>query len=147
MKPAELRAVIVESTETGHTWRKVSHTGDIEPVTCPSSAVAWLEAHGYRQAGALIGLMPRVAVVWLKESDQPEYLESVLGERIVPGTACWARDEKKIRTTRTGGQIKRARRSLFNRGVYSSQDLAFVERPTAAAIAKCYGLVPSQVTG
>ena len=147
MKPNELRAVIVESGEHGHVWRKVGAAGQVEPVTDPATAVTWLESHGYRQRGALIGLMPRVAVVWLKESDQPEYLESVLGERIVPGTACWARDEKKIRTTRTGGQIKRARRSLFNRGVYSSQDLAFVERPTAAAIAKCYGLVPSQVTG
>jgi len=145
MKPAELRAVIVESGEHGHTWRKVSAAGQVEAVTDPAAAVAWLEAHGYRQTGALIGLMPRLAVCWLKEDDQPEYLESILGERIVPATDCWARDENKIRTTRTAGQIKRARRSLFNRGVYSSQDLAFVERPTAAAIARCYGLTPSQV--
>jgi len=145
MKPNELRAVIVESGERAHVWRKVSHVGSIEPVADPAAAVTWLESHGYRQAGALIGLMPRLAVCWLKEDDQPEYLESALGERIVPGTCCWSRDENKIRTTRTAGQIKRSRRSLFNRGIYSSQDLAFVERPTAAAIARCYGLTPSQV--
>jgi hypothetical protein len=135
MKLSDLRAVVVSFEETGHVWRKVSHAGQVEPITCPSLAVAWLESHGYRQAGALIGPRRDVAVCWLKESDQPEYL-TALGD-IRPGTCFWDTNEAKIRTTRTTGQIQRARR----RQGQTSQDLAFVERPTMAAMMKCYGLV------
>ena len=134
MKPQDLRAVVVVSTESGHVWHKISYAGQLEPVTNPAIAVKWLESHGYRQAGALIGPRRDVAVCWLKESDQPEYL-TALGD-VRPGTCFWDKNEAKIRTTRTAGKIREARAKAGQ----TTQDLAFVERPTMAAMLRCYGL-------
>ena len=146
MKISDLRAVIVRfhvsASQPGtHVWHKVAQSGQVEPVTSPSSAVTWLESHGYRQAGAMIGIVPALAVCWLKESDQPEHLESVLGERVVPATCAWSAAECKIITTRRAGQIRRDRR---RKGRGWAQDLAYVEKPTAAALAHAYMLEPAK---
>ncbi len=147
MKIADLRAVIVRfrvsAQEPGtHEWRKVAQAGQLEPVQSPALAVTWLESHGYRQHGAMIGVVPMLAVVWLKENDQPEHLEPILGERIVPATCAWYPSEAKIGTTRTAGQIRRDRRHQGQ----TRQDLAYVERPTWAALMRCYGLTTDQTT-
>jgi hypothetical protein len=137
MKTKDLRAVIVVSAESGHTWYKFGYNDNqVEPVTSPTLAVSWLEAHGYRQAGALVGPRRDVAVCWLKESDQPEYLAPTALGDIRPATCFWNAVEGKIQTTRSAGQIQRDRR----RQGRTMQDLAYVERPTWAAMMRCYGL-------
>lgn len=141
MKRSDLRAVVVVSNESGHAWFKFGYNDNqIEPVTSPSLAVAWLESHGYRQHGAMVGPRRDVAVCWLKESDQPEYLSSVKLGDVRPATCFWNASEGKIQTTRTAGQIRRDRR----RQGQTTQDLAYVERPTMAALMRCYGLATSR---
>ena len=141
MKPSDLRAVVVRFKVIGnqagqHTWHKIAQSGQLEPVTDPTTAVQWLEAHGYRQHGAAIGAVPALAVFWLKENDQPEYFTEILGERVTPYTCAWYAQEAKIGTTRTAGQIRRDRQ----RQGQTFQDLQFVERPTHAALMHAYGL-------
>jgi len=145
MKSSDLRCVLVELTisavsSTIYRWWKVSVTGAREPISDPTTAVTWLESHGYRQAGAMLGQDRRLAVFWLKENDRPEYLESALGERVVPATCAWYPAEAKIGTTRTAGQIQRQRRRTANRGDMDNRDLQFIELPTHAATLKLYGL-------
>ena len=145
MKSSDLRCVLVELTVSAEgygvdRWWKVSVTEAREPISDPATAVTWLESHGYRQAGAMIGQDRRLAVLWLKDNDQPEYLESALGERVVPATCAWYPAEAKIGTTRTAGQIQRQRRRTANRGDVDSRDLQFVELPTLATTMKLYGL-------
>jgi hypothetical protein len=144
MKPADLRCVLVELVSAEHSnayrWWKVSHTSARESVSGTIAAVTWLEVHGYRQAGAMLGQDRRLAVLWLKEDDQPEYLENALGERVVPATCTWSFTENRIVTTRTARQILRLRRRITTRGDVDSRDLQFVELPTLAATMKLYGL-------
>jgi len=131
MKPADLRCVLVEFVPDGdsYRWWKVSVTGARESIAAPITAVSWLEVHGYHQAGAMLGQDRRLAVMWLKDGDQPEYLETALGERVVPATCAWYPAEGKIGTTRTAGQIQRQRRRTTNRGDMDSRDLQFVNCP------------------
>ena len=144
MKPADLRCVLVEEiiarSSNAFRWWKVSVVGAREAVSDATIAVKWLESHGYRQAGAMLGQDRRLAVFWLKEDDQPEYLESALGERVVPATCTWFHTENKIVTIRTTAQIQRQRRHITARGDVDSRDLQFVELPTLAATMKLYGL-------
>ena len=144
MKPTDLRCILVEEvTAVGsnvYRWWKVSVTGARESISNPITAVTWVESHGYRQAGAMLGQDRRLAVLWLKDKDQPKYLESALGERVVPATCAWSLAENKIVTTRTAGQIQRQRRRITVRGDVDSRDLQFVELPTRAATLKLYGL-------
>lgn len=144
MRPADLRCVLVELTASdssnAYRWWKVSITGAREPVSDSTTAVTWLEAHGYRQAGAMLGQDRRLAVLWLKDDDQPECLESALGERIAPATCAWSLAENKIVTTRTAAQIQRQRRRVMIRGDVDQRDLQFVELPTLAARMRLYGL-------
>jgi hypothetical protein len=144
MKPADLRCALVELVSADHAnvyrWWKVSVTGARESISDPAAAVTWLQAHGYRQAGAMLGQDRRLAVLWLKDNDQPEYLESALGERVVPATCAWSPTESKIVTTRTAAQIQHQRRRITARGDVDSRDLQFVELPTRAATLKLYGL-------
>ncbi len=144
MKPTDLRCVLVEEITAGSSnafrWWKVSVTGAREAVSDVTAAVKWLESHSYRQAGAMLGQDRRLAVLWLEEDDQPEYLESALGERVVPATCAWSHTENKIVTTRTAGQIRRQRRRITSHGEVDSRDLQFVELPTLAARMKLYGL-------
>ena len=144
MKPADLRCVLVElvsaENSNAHQWWKVSLTSARESISDTMAAVAWLEAHGYRQAGAMLGQDRRLAVLWLKDNDQPEYLENALGERVVPATCAWSFTENRIVTTRTAAQIQRQRRRITARGDVDSRDLQFVELPTLAAMMKPYGL-------
>jgi hypothetical protein len=144
MKPTDLRCVLVEeATAVGsnvYWWSKVSVTSARESISNPITAVTWVESHGYRQAGAMLGQDRRLAVLWLKEDDQPEYLESALGERVAPATCAWSHTGNKIVTTRTAAQIQRQRRRITARGDVDSRDLQFVELPTRAATLKLYGL-------
>ena len=141
MKLSELRAVVVRFRVIGsqagqRTWHKIAQSGQVEPVTDHTTAVQWLEAHGYRQHGAAIGAVRELAVFWLKENDQPENLTEALGERVTPYTCAWYTAEGKIGTTRTAAQIRRDRA----RKGRTLQDLQFVERPTHAALMHAYGL-------
>ena len=144
MKPTDLRCALVELVVADHAnvyrWWKVSITGTRESISDATAAVTWLGSHGYRQAGAMIGQDRRLAVLWLKDNDQPEYLESALGEHVVPATCAWSLAENKIVTTRTAAQIQRQRRRITARGDVDSRDLQFVELPTRAATLKLYGL-------
>jgi len=144
MKPNDLRCVLVElvsaENSNAHQWWKVSLTSARESISDTMAAVTWLEAHDYHQAGAMLGQDRRLAVFWLKEDDQPEYLESVLGERVVPVTCAWSFTENRIVTTRTAAQIQRQRQRITARGDVDSRDLQFVELPTLAATMKLYGL-------
>ena len=145
MKSSDLRCALVELAISAdgsgvYRWWKIADTGARESVSDSTAAVMWLESHGYRQAGAMIGQGRRLAVFWLKENDRPEYLESALGERVVPATCAWYPAEAKIGTTRTAGQIQRQRRRTANRGDMDNRDLQFIELPTHAATLKLYGL-------
>ncbi len=115
-------------------------TGEREVVSDATVAVRWLETHSYRQAGAMLGQDRRLAVLWLKDNDQPEDLESALGERVVPATCAWSHTKNRIVTTRTAAQIQRHRWRTTARGDVDGRDLQFVELPTRADTLKVYGL-------
>ncbi len=144
MKSSDLRCVLVEEVtaddSNAYRWWKVSVTGEREVVSDATVAVRWLETHSYHQAGAMLGQDRRLAVLWLKDNDQPEDLESALGERVVPATCAWSHTGNKLVTTRTAAQIQRHRRRTTARGDVDGRDLQFVELPTRAAVLKVYGL-------
>ncbi len=113
MKSSDLRCVLVEEVtaddSNAYRWWKVSVTGEREVVSDATVAVRWLETHSYRQAGAVLGQDRRLAVLWLKDNDQPEDMLDALGERIVPATCAWSHTKNRIITTRTAAQIQRQR--------------------------------------
>ncbi len=145
--PLTLRAVFVTlDPATGHRWHKVDG-GTLSVIEYPEPAriVEWLESHGFQQRGAFVGLVPRLAVFWLRQcdphhiedADTPEQLAGVIGEPVVPVTCQWIHADQRIGTTRSASQIRRSRRRL---GQSDARDLQYIEQPTHAQQMRAYGL-------
>ena len=99
-----------------------------------------LEVRGFFQRGCFVGDERALAVAWLRQGYEPEYLSEAMGQRIVPATLMWhfstGNTPGHIYSSLGAGYIKRSRA----RNPLAQDDLAVRELPTLEQRLKAFGL-------